>query len=305
MTTWKTNLLWHRHLQVISPWILSDTKWHDPELHHQHRQDTYVAGTQVNVQNARSQDEPIKKHCDALLERRFCWVDTKFGQTGHRCSSNSRIFQHNTIVDEADIFCWLWRFWTFNSQQMEYADGQFCEFAIFNKFAKMREGLLLRFRDKFDHIKHSLNNSALEVITTFIPQHAGEECKHWGMFWWEFEAERANSLHDDDFEFVTNFGHKSSDLFDQTINRCFIASLKNRLISKRYWINAHTFRRVVIAYVATLRLGSVIRVSRSILQVATLVGWIKASAASVLVAANFRTGFGVVKKICKTTPNTL
>ena len=59
----------------------------------------------------------------------------------------------------------------------------------------------------------------------------------------------------------------------------------------------------MIAYVATLRLGSVMRVSKSILHVATLVGWVKASAASVLVAANFRTGFGVVKKTCKTTPN--
>lgn len=36
----------------------------------------YYASAQVNIQNARPYDEPIKK-CSS--ERRFCWVDIKFG----------------------------------------------------------------------------------------------------------------------------------------------------------------------------------------------------------------------------------
>lgn len=41
-------------------------------------------------------------------------------------------------------------------------------------------------------------------------------------------------------------------------------------------------------------------VSKSTLQVATLEGCVKASVARVLVAANFKTGLGVVKKIWRT-----
>lgn len=61
-----------------------------------------------------------------------------------------------------------------------------------------------------------------------------------------------------------------------------------------------TFRSVVMAYVATLRLGSAMRLSRSTLHVATLLGCVRARAASVRVAANFKTGFGDDKKSCRT-----
>ena len=58
--------------------------------------------------------------------------------------------------------------------------------------------------------------------------------------------------------------------------------------------------RVVIAYVATLRLESEMRFSRSTLQVATLDGCVRASEASVRVAANLRDDFGDERKSCKT-----
>ena len=57
-----------------------------------------------------------------------------------------------------------------------------------------------------------------------------------------------------------------------------------------------TFRSVVMAYVATLLLGSAIRLSRSTLQVATLAGCDRARAARVRVAANLRTGLGEDRK---------
>jgi len=62
----------------------------------------------------------------------------------------------------------------------------------------------------------------------------------------------------------------------------------------------YTFNNVVIAYVATLRFGSAMSVSKSMLQVATLAGCVNARLARVRAAANFRTGLGVVKKTCRT-----
>ncbi len=56
----------------------------------------------------------------------------------------------------------------------------------------------------------------------------------------------------------------------------------------------------MIAYVATLLLESVMRLSRSTLQAATLAGCVKASVARVRVAANFNTALGEDKKSCKT-----
>jgi hypothetical protein len=61
-----------------------------------------------------------------------------------------------------------------------------------------------------------------------------------------------------------------------------------------------TLSNVVIAYVATLLLGSEIKPSKSTLQLATLVGCNSASEARVRVAANFRTGLGDDKNSCKT-----
>ena len=62
---------------------------------------------------------------------------------------------------------------------------------------------------------------------------------------------------------------------------------------------------MVIAYVATLRFESAIRVSRSILQVATLAGCVNARAARVRAAANLRTGLGVVRKTWRTVQQQL
>ena len=57
----------------------------------------------------------------------------------------------------------------------------------------------------------------------------------------------------------------------------------------------------MIAYVATLLLGSAMRFSRSTLQAATLAGCVKASAARVRVAANFKIGLGDERNSCRTT----
>lgn len=56
----------------------------------------------------------------------------------------------------------------------------------------------------------------------------------------------------------------------------------------------------MIAYVATLLLGSAMRFSRSTLQAATLAGCVRASAARVRVAANFKTGLGDERNSCRT-----
>jgi hypothetical protein len=61
-----------------------------------------------------------------------------------------------------------------------------------------------------------------------------------------------------------------------------------------------TFNKVVMAYVATLLLGSDIKPSRSTLHVDTAAGCVRERAASVRVAANFRTAFGDDKNSCKT-----
>ena len=61
-----------------------------------------------------------------------------------------------------------------------------------------------------------------------------------------------------------------------------------------------TLRRVVIASVAMLRLTSVIRFSRSKLQVVTDMGWVIATLFRVRTAANLRVGRGELRNSCRT-----
>lgn len=121
------------------------------------------------------------------------------------------------------------------------------------------------------------------------------------MFRGELEAEGTDSVDNDDLELVADFGHETTDLFYQAVDRSFIASLEETDKSKTLDGKiGQTLSNVVMAYVATLRFVSVIRFSMSTLQVATLVGCEIASEASVRVAANFRTGFGDDKKSWRT-----
>ena len=68
--------------------------------------------------------------------------------------------------------------------------------------------------------------------------------------------------------------------------------------------NKQTFSSVVIARVAMLRLTSVIKFSRSKLQVVTDMGWAMATLFKVRTAANLRVGRGELKKSWSTKGNT-
>ena len=68
--------------------------------------------------------------------------------------------------------------------------------------------------------------------------------------------------------------------------------------------NKQTFSSVVIARVAMLRLTSVIKFSRSKLQVVTDMGWAIATLFKVRTAANLRVGRGELKKSWRTKKNT-
>ena len=66
------------------------------------------------------------------------------------------------------------------------------------------------------------------------------------------------------------------------------------------YLESITFSKVVMASVAILRLTSVIRFSRSRLQVVTEVGCIMATLFNVRTAANLKVGLGELKNSCRT-----
>ena len=79
--------------------------------------------------------------------------------------------------------------------------------------------------DEFDHIKHRLYHSTLEVVAAFVAKNTRQEGQHRGVFCRELEAQGTDRVDNNDLEFVANFCHETSDLFDEPIHGGFVTSL--------------------------------------------------------------------------------
>ena len=89
----------------------------------------------------------------------------------------------------------------------------------------MRERLFLASGDVFDHLKDGLYNCTLEIVPPFVAEDAGKEREHGRMLVREFEAERSDSINNDDLELITDVAHESTDLLHQPVDGSFIAGL--------------------------------------------------------------------------------
>lgn len=65
---------------------------------------------------------------------------TKLGQCGDGSSSDDCIFKNDTVVDVANVFGGLGGLWALGTEEMQDANGQLCEFAVFDELAEVGEG---------------------------------------------------------------------------------------------------------------------------------------------------------------------
>lgn len=102
--------------------------------------------------------------------------------------------------------------------------------------------------DELDHIKDSLYDCVLEVVTPLIPKYTREERQHDSLLCREFEAQRADSIDDNDLELIGDIGHERRDLLHQAVDRGFVTGLRiSFTLSRRFRSIKLTFKRVVIA----------------------------------------------------------
>lgn len=88
--------------------------------------------------------------------------------------------------------------------------------------------IFLAFGNKFDEIKHALDNSSLELIATLVSQDAAQEHKHTSLLARELQAQGANGLDDCDLELVGDIGHEARDLLHETVNTGLVSGLEQR-----------------------------------------------------------------------------
>lgn len=108
--------------------------------------------------------------------------NTELGQSGNGSGAYNRVLQHHTVVDVADVLCGLRSPGSFHTKQVKHTNGKLCELAVLDKLTQMSKSLLLGFRDELDQIEDALNDTALEVVATFVAQNAGKEGKHTRLF---------------------------------------------------------------------------------------------------------------------------
>jgi hypothetical protein len=113
-----------------------------------------------------------------------------------------------------------------STEQVQNSDRELGELAVLDELAEVGKRVFLAFGNELDQIEHALNNSALEFVSTLIPQDAAQEDKHTGLLTGELQAQGADSLNNGDLEFVGDIGHEAGYLLHQTVDASFVAGLE-------------------------------------------------------------------------------
>lgn len=87
---------------------------------------------------------------------------------------------------------------------------------------------LLAILDELDHIEDSLDDGPLEVVSSLVSKHVGQEGQHGGLLLRELERERPNGLDDDHLELVRELVEEGSDLLHESVNGLLGSGLDER-----------------------------------------------------------------------------
>jgi len=140
--------------------------------------------------------------------------------------SDDRVFEDDPIVDIPDVLGRLCCLGAFEADKMENPDSKFCEFAIFDKLAKVCEGFLLGVRYKLDKVEHALHNCPLKFVAPLIAQDPAQEREHAGLLVRELEAKGPDCLHDGNLKLIRDFGHEAGNLLHEAIHASLITGLQ-------------------------------------------------------------------------------
>ena len=128
-----------------------------------------------------------QKHMHTLHDLRVVDADPEFGERRDGSSPNDSVFQNDSIVNVSNVFGWVGGFWSFQTEEVQDPNGEFGELAVFNELAQVSKGYnrvnrvprlarqLTSFTaviDVFDHVENRLDDSMLEIVSSFVPQYS-------------------------------------------------------------------------------------------------------------------------------------
>ncbi|KAH6607257.1 hypothetical protein Trco_003570 [Trichoderma cornu-damae] len=77
-----------------------------------------------------------KQNLDAALDVRILLADAKLGKGRDGGSADNGVLEHDAVVDVANVLCGLGRLGPFEADEVQDADGQLGEFAVFDELAE-------------------------------------------------------------------------------------------------------------------------------------------------------------------------
>jgi hypothetical protein len=88
----------------------------------------------------RSGNSPPQQNIDALGDSWISNRHAELGETGDGSSADDGVLQYDSVVNVSDEFGWLLGLGTLDTEQVQDANREFCEFAVLDEFAEMGEG---------------------------------------------------------------------------------------------------------------------------------------------------------------------
>lgn len=86
-----------------------------------------------------SGNSPRKEDLNALLDAQIGDVDAELGERRNGSGANDGVLEDDAVVDVADVLARLRRLGTFDTEEVEDADGELGEFAVLDELAKLGE----------------------------------------------------------------------------------------------------------------------------------------------------------------------
>lgn len=86
---------------------------------------------------------PREQHVDAALDLGVLLSDAKLGEGRDGGGAHNGVLENDTVVDVANVLCRLGRLGTFETEQVQDADGQLGELAVLDEFAEVGQRILL------------------------------------------------------------------------------------------------------------------------------------------------------------------